>query len=310
MGALTGTLGAALLDFQRSDRPIGALVNSASPGLGLALGALGAGLVVAVRRRRPPTGCSASSPSPSCWRRAACCCSRSPPRAVRGRWPRCARRCTCRTRSGGTSSSCCPCLVATWALGGLYLALGPSLADEVFGLENDLAGALLILAMHGTAAIGRSWPAGCRAERAMVVGALVFAVGVTGTVGVPADRLGRGVLRRRGGLGPRLRCGLPGRPRDGDPRRRPRATGPACCPASSSSAICPSASRRCWPGSPPRRSGCRPRPSSTARVVVVPRAGHRGRSALRRRSRRAAGRRGGRALRGRRRLTAVLSSPG
>src|SRR4029450_8342 len=45
-GALTGALGAALLDFQRGDRPIGALVNSASPGVGLALGASGAGLLV------------------------------------------------------------------------------------------------------------------------------------------------------------------------------------------------------------------------------------------------------------------------
>src|SRR3954454_6340515 len=45
-GAMTGTLGAALLDFQRSARPLGALVNSASPGLGLSLGAVGAGLLV------------------------------------------------------------------------------------------------------------------------------------------------------------------------------------------------------------------------------------------------------------------------
>src|SRR4051794_11357084 len=45
-GALTGTLGAALLDNQRRERPIGPLVNSAGPGLGLALGAVGAGVLV------------------------------------------------------------------------------------------------------------------------------------------------------------------------------------------------------------------------------------------------------------------------
>src|SRR5688500_16809098 len=45
-GAMTGALGAALLDFQRGDRPLGALVNSASPGLGLSVGAVGAGLLV------------------------------------------------------------------------------------------------------------------------------------------------------------------------------------------------------------------------------------------------------------------------
>src|SRR5829696_8332239 len=46
MGALTGTLGALLLDSQRPERPLGPLVNSAAPGLGLSIGAVGAGLVV------------------------------------------------------------------------------------------------------------------------------------------------------------------------------------------------------------------------------------------------------------------------
>ena len=45
-GALTSTLGAALLDLQRHDRPLAAFLNSASPGLGLSLGAVGAGLLV------------------------------------------------------------------------------------------------------------------------------------------------------------------------------------------------------------------------------------------------------------------------
>src|SRR3712207_5848949 len=46
MGALTGTLGAVLLDTQGADRPLGPLVNSAAPGLGLSLGVVGAGMVV------------------------------------------------------------------------------------------------------------------------------------------------------------------------------------------------------------------------------------------------------------------------
>src|SRR5690242_17976840 len=45
-GAMTGTLGAALLDLQDPKRPFGPLVNSASPGLGLSLGAIGAGVLV------------------------------------------------------------------------------------------------------------------------------------------------------------------------------------------------------------------------------------------------------------------------
>ena len=45
-GALTSTLGASLLDLQHRERPLGAFINSASPGLGLSLGAVGAGLLV------------------------------------------------------------------------------------------------------------------------------------------------------------------------------------------------------------------------------------------------------------------------
>src|SRR3954449_9104258 len=45
-GALTSALGAWLLDLQRTDRPLGPFINSASPGIGLSLGAVGAGLLV------------------------------------------------------------------------------------------------------------------------------------------------------------------------------------------------------------------------------------------------------------------------
>src|SRR3954470_7841296 len=45
-GALTSALGAWLLDLQRTDRPLGPLINSTSPGIGLSLGAVGAGLLV------------------------------------------------------------------------------------------------------------------------------------------------------------------------------------------------------------------------------------------------------------------------
>jgi MFS family permease len=182
MGALTGSLGAALLDFQRSDRPLGALVNSAAPGLGLSIGALGAGLLVEFVAA--PTdwvfgvltaalllaaGGVLVLPESS---------PRTPGALVSLRpqvhVPRAQRR---------DFLLVLPCLIATWALGGLYLALGPSLADEVFGLENDLTGALLILAMQGTAAIGSVLARRSPGERAMVVGALGIAVGVAGTVG-------------------------------------------------------------------------------------------------------------------------------
>jgi hypothetical protein len=44
-----------------------------------------------------------------------------------------------------------PCFVATWALGGLYLSLGPSLAAAATGSPNLLWGGLVIFLVCGTA---------------------------------------------------------------------------------------------------------------------------------------------------------------
>ncbi|WP_245159853.1 MFS transporter [Blastococcus sp. CT_GayMR19] len=181
MGALTGSLGAALLDFQRSDRPLGALVNSASPGLGLSIGALGAGLLVEF------------VPDPTTWvfgvltvalvlaAGGVLLLPESSPRTP-GALASLRPQVHVPSAQRRDFLLVLPCLVATWALGGLYLALGPSLADEVFAMDGDLAGALLILAMQGTAAIGAVLARRLAGERAMVVGALVFAAGVAGTV--------------------------------------------------------------------------------------------------------------------------------
>jgi MFS family permease len=46
-----------------------------------------------------------------------------------------------------------PILVASWALGGLYLSLGPSVAAGVFGLTNHLIGGLVVTLLCGTGAV-------------------------------------------------------------------------------------------------------------------------------------------------------------
>jgi MFS family permease len=56
-----------------------------------------------------------------------------------------------------------PIMLASWALGGLYLALGPSVAAGLFGLTNHLVGGLVVTLLCGpgaiTAFILRSRPA-------------------------------------------------------------------------------------------------------------------------------------------------------
>ncbi|WP_233495929.1 MFS transporter [Geodermatophilus sp. TF02-6] len=182
VGTLTGTLGATLLDFQRADRPTGALLNSASPGLGLALGAVGAGLAIEF------------VPAPTTWvfgtttalfTAAALLLPvllpESSPR-VPGALASLRPRVHVPAAQRGAFLVALPCLVALWALSGLYLSLGPSVMAGVFGVEDHLVGSLLLVAVNATGTVGSVslWRASART--AMLSGCLVFAVGVTATV--------------------------------------------------------------------------------------------------------------------------------
>ena len=180
-GALTSTLGAALLDLQRRDRPLAAFLNSASPGLGLSLGAAGAGLLVQF------------VPSPTDWVFGVL--TGVFLLAAVGTWllPESSPR-----LPGAVASLrprvhvpplhrrpflvALPVLVAAWSLGGLYASLGPSLVAGVFGIDNHLVGGLLILALNGTGIVGSIALRTAPPERALLVGSLLFTVGVTGTV--------------------------------------------------------------------------------------------------------------------------------
>ena len=181
-GAMTGAFGAALLDLQRPDRPLGPLVNSAAPGFGLSVGAVGAGLAVEFL------------PSPTDWvfgvLTALCLV------AAVGVWvflpessPRLpGARASLRPSVHVPASQrraflvVLPCLVATWALGGLYASLGPSLVAGVFDVQDHVVGSLVILALNGTGLVGSLSMRGVAGTRAMVIGALVFAAGVAGCV--------------------------------------------------------------------------------------------------------------------------------
>jgi predicted MFS family arabinose efflux permease len=181
-GALTSTLGAGLLDLQNRERPLGAFINSAAPGLGLSLGAVGAGLLVQF------------VPSPTDWVFAVLTVvfvlasagtllllpETSPrlPGAVASLRPQvhvppAHRR---------AFLVALPVLVAAWAVGGLYASLGPSLLVDVFGIDNHLTGGLLIFALNGTGVFGSLALRGSAPERALSLGAPLFAAGVAGTV--------------------------------------------------------------------------------------------------------------------------------
>jgi hypothetical protein len=70
-----------------------------------------------------------------------------------------------------------PIIVASWALGGLYLSLGPSVAAGLFGLTNHLVGGLVITLLCGagavTAFVLRKWPL----RRVLGISAILLAAG-------------------------------------------------------------------------------------------------------------------------------------
>jgi hypothetical protein len=45
-----------------------------------------------------------------------------------------------------------PILIASWAVGGLYLSLGPSVAASLFGLDSHIVGGLVVTLLCGTGA--------------------------------------------------------------------------------------------------------------------------------------------------------------
>jgi predicted MFS family arabinose efflux permease len=180
-GALTSTLGAALLDLQHRERPLGAFINSASPGLGLSTGAVGAGLLVQ------------SVPSPTDWvfgtltvvfllaAVGTLVLPESSPR-LPGAAASLRPRVHVPPAHRLAFVVALPILAACWSVGGLYASLGPSLVADVFGIDNHLVGGLLILAHNGTGIVGSLALRTSAPERALLVGALSFTLGMVGTL--------------------------------------------------------------------------------------------------------------------------------
>jgi MFS family permease len=75
-----------------------------------------------------------------------------------------------------------PILVASWALGGLYLSLGPSVAAQIFDLSNHVIGGLVVALLCGTGGLTiyrlRNWALG----RALAFAAVFLAAGLAVTL--------------------------------------------------------------------------------------------------------------------------------
>jgi len=179
-GVASGALGAALIELQPEGSGLGPLVTSSAPSMGLAVGALATSALV--QYAPDPTrlvwwlllGASAvgvvavlAMPEPGT-RRPGVLGSLRPRVSV----PREAR---------GAFAAAVPCLVAVWALGGLYLSLGPSLVAELLGSQNRLWGGLVIFLLSGIGAVAAVLCHSANPPAGMLVGSLVLLAGVAVT---------------------------------------------------------------------------------------------------------------------------------
>jgi hypothetical protein len=76
-----------------------------------------------------------------------------------------------------------PCLFAVWALGGLYMSLGPSMAAGILHISNHVIGGLVIFALTGTGAVGSLLRRNRPPRQTMTLGFVAFFVGVGATLG-------------------------------------------------------------------------------------------------------------------------------
>jgi MFS family permease len=186
-GAAFSTLGATLVDLNPPHSPGRAgLVNGIAPISGLALGALGCGALV--QFAPAPTrlvfglllagmvfaGAAVARLPETSARRPGAIASLIPILGI----PR---------RLRPDVYALVPIIVASWALGGLYLSLGPSVAASLFGLSNHLIGGLVVTLLCSAGALTafalRNWPT----NRVLRISASLLAAGTALTlVGVEA----------------------------------------------------------------------------------------------------------------------------
>jgi MFS family permease len=177
VGVLLGTLGAALLDHSLERRPaLASVLNGATPPIALAVGAMSSGALVEWGPRPEQlvyvvfgallllAGAAVLvvpervQPRPGAWRSLAPTISL--PRASRPLF---------RSVAGA--------LVSSWALGGMYLSLVPSVLGNVFGVTNHFAAGALIGIFTGAGALTGLVLQRVDARRAMLIGLWALVVG-------------------------------------------------------------------------------------------------------------------------------------
>lgn len=177
-GIATGAISAWLLDLQPPENPrLGSLVAGIALITGLAFGALGSALLVeygpdplrlvfwlltvifALALAAMPVVPELVKRNPG-WLR-----SMRPQIGVPA-------------RARSLFAALVPSLIAIWALGGLYLSLGPSVATSLLRTDSRIAGGLLIAGLMGAAAVASALVRAAEPRVILIRGSLVLIGGV------------------------------------------------------------------------------------------------------------------------------------
>lgn len=177
-GVATGALSAWLLDLEPGARAgLGPTVGSTAPPAGLALGAIGAGALVQY------------APAPThlvYWLLVAVFVAgllafALVPETIRasGSWRQALHpRIGVAPQARGAFAAATPLLVANWALSGLFLSLGGSLAANVLRTSSHVVAGLVVLTLAGTGVIASVLTRTVASRALMLCGSVALVVGV------------------------------------------------------------------------------------------------------------------------------------
>jgi MFS family permease len=176
-GLASGAIGAGLIDLQPAGSQRASVVTSAFSTLGLALGALLSSALVEY----------APAPTHLIWwallavfaaSTVAVLAMAEPGSKHPGVFDSLRPRIAVPHQARATFARAMPCLVAVWALGGLYLSLGPSLAALVTGSPNVVWGGLVIFLLFGTGGAAAIAFRGLPARAAVLRGSVLLLAGL------------------------------------------------------------------------------------------------------------------------------------
>jgi MFS family permease len=177
VGLATSAMSAALVELAPPHAPgRGTLVNGVGPTLGMAVGALVAGLLVQY------------APAPTVLSYLVLLVAfaltavgvRVMPETARhtGKTHIRPRRISVPPASRKAFALLGLALVAVWAVGGFYLSLGPSLAVDVLHSTNHLVGGLTVTVLAGVASIGQVTLGGAAPGRTALIGLVLLLAGL------------------------------------------------------------------------------------------------------------------------------------